>query len=490
VPGQVASLAAYVVLVRFLSESEFGIYSLFYALIAVVSTALSLGLENTLRRYQPEYLRQGEHRLAHLIVRRIGAIRLATNVVVLLLIMALWDTLAPFFKIADYETYFWLFSLIILTRFQCSILTLALSSHLLQQYSAGPAAMFAVIKVLGYVFAAGVLGFDLWTVFWVDLVAYVLYYAAMKYFYEFRPDHRSGTIDTIPKAEKRRMLRYGAYYNFNDAGTLALSPGSHNFFLAALLDPIAVGVYSFCTRLDWMLSNVNPLRHVETVVFPIFFSLDHRKHPERVTKSFSLLLTIGLLVRIPVAVFVICYYREIVTVVFGGKFIEYSYVMAGVMFFSVFNTSETPVGLVAQLEEKVRVILGSKIFGLYGLAANIILIPIIGISGAVIAHGTALLFKTLFIWWFVRDLARWEHAVGFVLRSALVWGVFAGLAYLGGRFLPAQPLAQLAFGLCVWCGFGLLYVRSGVLTDEQRETIGNLFGGREKKVLRLLGVTT
>jgi O-antigen/teichoic acid export membrane protein len=52
--SQLATFVGYVVLVRALSEQSFGIYSLLYAFIPVISTAASLGLEQTLRRYQPE----------------------------------------------------------------------------------------------------------------------------------------------------------------------------------------------------------------------------------------------------------------------------------------------------------------------------------------------------------------------------------------------------------------------------------------------------
>ena len=55
--SQVATLLGYIVLVRALTEQSFGVLSLLYAFIPVVSTLASLGLEQTLRRFQPEYLR-------------------------------------------------------------------------------------------------------------------------------------------------------------------------------------------------------------------------------------------------------------------------------------------------------------------------------------------------------------------------------------------------------------------------------------------------
>ena len=54
--SQVATILGYIVLVRAMPRQDFGIFSLLYSFIPVVSTVASLGLEQTLRRYQPEYI--------------------------------------------------------------------------------------------------------------------------------------------------------------------------------------------------------------------------------------------------------------------------------------------------------------------------------------------------------------------------------------------------------------------------------------------------
>ena len=57
--SQLATVASYVVLVRGMTEQAFGILNLLYAVIPVISTTASLGIEQTMRRYQPEYLQSG-----------------------------------------------------------------------------------------------------------------------------------------------------------------------------------------------------------------------------------------------------------------------------------------------------------------------------------------------------------------------------------------------------------------------------------------------
>ena len=135
----------------------------------------------------------------------------------------------------------------------------------------------------------------------------------------------------------------------------------------------------------------------------MFVSLDYRRDAERVHRYFSLIFNLSLLSRFPVIAFTAIYHRQIVEVVFAGRFLEYSYLLPLVASFTIATAISTPITLVAQLEEKAQFILASKIFGVLGIGASVFLIPKAGVVGAVIASGTAIVLKNLFLWWFVRD---------------------------------------------------------------------------------------
>ena len=140
-----------------------------------------------------------------------------------------------------------------------------------------------------------------------------------------------------------------------------------------------------------------------------------------------------------------------------------------------------------QLEEKAQFVLASKIFGLVGIAASLLLIPIMGVLGAVVGGGSAIVMKNLFIWWFVRDLARWTNAWRFAMRAALIWGAFALVVLLQQRWVGGNAILELATGLVIWSAFFLLQIRAAASPDERR-IVGSLFSGRERKLLQLLGV--
>ena len=101
--SQLATVLGYVVMVRGMTEEDFGVFSLLYAFIPVVSTFASLGLEQTLRRYQPEYLRAGNTAAAAWLARFVASARFGTNVILLSLILLAWNYFAPLFKLTPYR---------------------------------------------------------------------------------------------------------------------------------------------------------------------------------------------------------------------------------------------------------------------------------------------------------------------------------------------------------------------------------------------------
>src|SRR5687767_12544689 len=95
--SQLATVAGFAVMVRGMSEESFGVYNLLYSFIPVVSTVASLGLEQILRRYQPEYLRAGNKVAAAWLTRTIASARFGVNIVLLTALLAGWNHFAPLF---------------------------------------------------------------------------------------------------------------------------------------------------------------------------------------------------------------------------------------------------------------------------------------------------------------------------------------------------------------------------------------------------------
>ena len=485
--SQIATIASYVVLVRGLSERELGVYSLLYALIPLLSTLASFGVEQVLRRYEPEYLRAGQLHAAAWLVRMVASIRLGSNVVLLALIWLLWNLIAPIFHLGSYRIDYLYFCPLLLLHFQSNILQLTLSSHLLQKFAVGMTAAQAAAKLIFYAVCIAFGALTLKLAILADTIGYLLLYSGTRFAYVryCRPPAPTEPFRIAPD-ERRRLLRYGFYNNFNDAGTLILSNRSDNFFIAAYMNPVAVGAYSFYCRLNDMIASMVPLRQFANVIRPFFFSVPRDVAAERLPRYFTLLVNLTLTVQLPLAAFAIAYHHEIVMVVFGGKFLASSALLTVIVMFSVCGAIFDAATLVAQYVEKSATILLSKLFLIYNVAAMLVLLPILGLYGAAIATGTALLMKNLFIWWHVRDTARWTNIRGVIAVVLLLWGGVIGACYAIKAVLPAPAIVQMLIGATLCACATLLHIRSPAIAESDRALLGQVMHGRQSRSCRNL----
>lgn len=489
VVSQVATILGYVVMVRAMAAHDFGVYNLLYTFIPTISTVASLGLEQTLRRFQPEYLNAGNAPAAGWLVRFVARTRLTTNFILFGLILLAWNVAAPVLKLQEYRFEFILFCPLIVLYFQARVLQLSLAAHMLHRFSVGALALLSIAKLLGYAAFAVFGTLSLKEAILVDTIGHACAYALVLYAYrrDCLPEARSAPY-IPPKSERRRLLRYGFFNNFNDAGSWVLSTKSDNFFIAALMDAVSVGVYSFYNRLSQMTAHLLPVRLFDNVVQPLFFSIPSDDAAIKVPRYFSLLLNSNLLLQWPIFAFATVYHAEIVRVVFGGKFVNHSWLLPMIVAFDTINILDTPVRLVAQYQEKVAIILASKVMAVYNVLALLLLLPVAGLYGAVFASGSAQTFKVLFVWWHVRDQARWSNAGAALASGLLVWGGVVVVCYALKPVIGTADIPNLAAGLAV-CGTAwLVYVRTAALSRADRTLLGSLMRGREAQLLRLVGL--
>jgi O-antigen/teichoic acid export membrane protein len=487
--SQAATLLGYVVMVRGMSEHDFGVFNLIYSFLPVVSTAASFGLEQTLRRFQPEYLRAENPSAAARLVRFVAAARFGSNVIILAVILLAWNTFAPFLHLEPYKREFAIFGILVLLHFQARVLQLSFASHMLHRYSVGFLATLSIVKLVGYLILVSVHRLDLQTAILADMAAYAIGYARLSILHRrhCRPPAASAKF-RFDAAERRRLFRYGIYYNFNDAGALPLNVRSDNFFIAAIMNPVAVGTYSFYTRLNIMTARALPTNVFENVIQPIFFAIPAGEAATRIARYFTLLVDLNLVVHLPILAYVTVYHHEIVQVLFAGKFITSSLLMPLVFAFATLNVIGNPVTFAAQYAEKAPVILLSKIFALYNIATLVLFIPKWGVYGAALSTGSAEFMKNLFIWWHVRGAARWGNAVNLLKSAILVWGGFIAAGLAIKEFVPVGPFLQLLAGGLLVVTAALLFLRSPALSAADRGVLASVLHGKETRALQWLGL--
>lgn len=487
--SQAATVLSYVVLAHALAKEQFGVYSLLYAFIPVFSTLASLGLEQMLRRYQPEMLQSGRNRTAAWLLRRVSWARLATNLALLALILLAWNYVAPQFNAGPYRPAFMGFALAILLHFQVRILQLALSSHMLHRYSVGSVALMSVIKLVAYVALSHFGSLDLHSAIIVDTGAYAAAYALLRWAHHRHAALPAGETTEAPvKAERARMYRYALLNNFNDAGVLLMYSTLDTFFIAKFGDMVAVGIYGFFSRLNEMTANILPVRLLDNVVQPLLFATPRDEAAQRLPRYFTFLLNMNLLVQLPILAYACAYHREIAQLLSGGKFVADSWMLPLLLGFATLNVVADPASMMAQYEERAGILLTSKLFALYNLLAMLVLVPLFGIYGAALASGSAQTFKNAFIWWHVRRHAVWTNARAALLTMLLLWGGTVAVCVGVKSLLHTPALLQLLFGALIVGAAMLLFMRSAALSASDRQLVEAVASGRGAAALRWAGL--
>jgi O-antigen/teichoic acid export membrane protein len=285
------------------------------------------------------------------------------------------------------------------------------------------------------------------------------------------------------------MWRYALYNNFNDAGSILLYVQTDNFFIAALLNPIAVGAYAFYTRINVMLSNLTPIRLFENVLQPLVFAVPQHEARERLPRYFTLLLNCSLAAQLPIIAYTAIYHRELVELLLGGKFAELSWLMPVIVAFgTTSNVLAIPVTSVAQYHERASLILLSQLFGIYQIGCMLLLVPSLGLLGAAVATGTYHLLRNGFVWWQVRADAHWLNFPAVACYATAIWGGAILICYALRNNLHMPSIASMLCGAGVCVLAAWLYVRSPALGRTDRELLAQLFHGREARLLRRLGV--
>ncbi|MDY7033286.1 MAG: oligosaccharide flippase family protein [Thermodesulfobacteriota bacterium] len=481
--SQAATLIVTVLLVRALSETQFGIYNLLYSVIPLLSVIASFGLTNTLQRYIPEYYSKGEYQVANNLYRIASLIRLLSNIVILGLFLFFWNIIAPLFKLGEYRNYFILFTLVVFLYMQRELLETCLTSYFLHKYTQALTLIFAVIKALGYAFVI-LMEMDLWTVISIDLSAHIFIFITLQIIYGKKVPHKTDKSATILKEEKKRLLRYSMYYNLNDAGVGLLGGRFDNFIIVMYMTPAAVGAYSFCLRISEMIERILPLNYFIGILRPAFFSLGMDLDRQHVNKFYQALVKTTYLFHAPILVFLFMFGTEMINVLFEGKFMTFWWILFLIFLFKTINAFTVPVSLVAQLNERADIILYSKIFAAYNIFADIILIKHFGVLGAVLATGTAHFGKNIFIWYFVRKDATFKGMGTFFMTLTGYWIVFSGGLFILKSVCSGQILLLCAgtfviiVGVILQCKLKILIPRElGLLAKHIENPFFNKISG-------------
>lgn len=482
--SQVLTFASFAVLVRLLPEREFGIYSLLLSSLAMFSSLLSLGLGNMVQRYVPEYAKAGEFTRAKRLAHAAMILRQMSILTILAITAIFIPTIIRTYALAGYEYLFIPLVFILMAQFQSRMLTMVLQGLLYQKAALWGQVAFALVKMAAYA-TIWLAGGGLAAVMWAELGANLVMLAILTINYRHRVIPLSGGPSALGKEERKRVAKYALFYNFNDVGVFGLGRDIDNFFLGAMVSPLAVGAYSFAGKLTDFMMRIAPVSFFYSVVQPMFFTLDRENEKEKASILFSVLVKMNFVFIIPFWAIASAIMEPMVRVFFGGKFEEYSTVVIAVMGLQALSAISNPIGLVAQLHEKAHAVLLSKITSLLNLVLNFMLVPHFGIWGVVWATGICTTLRDIIVWMSVREYAPIFDWFRYSFGTIAIWSCFIfGIRAITTKFIGNDIIAILIGG-SVGALVAILYLRFSVSYAPERDFLlrNNLIPTKARRLL-------
>jgi len=165
--------------------------------------------------------------------------------------------------------------------------------------------------------------------------------------------------------------------------------------------------------------------------------------------------------------------NEIIVHIFDPKYLDSLYVLWVFAAFTALNSIQFPLGLVIQAIERPEITLYSKIFAIYNLIADILVIKHFGILGVAIVTSTAILFKNLFLYKFTQK--HISYSINFKPISRIIFNS-AGMSFLVISIKGFIVNIYSLFGVMLLGGIAYFMISfiNKSFTAKERQIINNI----------------
>jgi len=460
-----------VYIIRTLTVDDYGIYKILLAVMSYVALISSLGLQGVFRRFIPEFFQKKELSKLKALVERGLLLRMGLCVGIVLIIIVFAKPIGDVFKFQQAMQYFAVFSVSIVFFLASSMLANTLISVFRHKH-------YLVVQVIYVLFRGGIMYFmlsqgkGLMGLLISESVAYALLFAASFVIYrKFLTDH---AIEGKTELPLRRLIKFGGFTYFNEAGAQILSVSTDYLIISAFLGPVAVGIYGFANRVMELATRILPQSMFVNIIRPAFYMrYVQNDDVDQTNRMFNFLTKLIAFFAMPLMLGIIVLGDKLIFYVFDPKYLESMTVLWIVAGFHSFNYFMDPIAIVLESKEKVQVLFYSKIFAVYNLVGNLLVVKTYGILGIAVVTGSAIMFKNLFCYLYAKKVADVKLEFRDLMIVALNAMIMAAVLLLLRSFVQSL----LSFILVVLAG-GSVYLITAFLnkafTHSERQMLNRI----------------
>lgn len=452
-------------IVRKLSIIDYGIYNLLYAIIGYLTLFSSVGLLNVFQRYIPEYFTQKYYSKVKRLVNWGLAIRLSITIVILFIILFAGNALNSLFKTENLNLYIQIFLIGIILFLEIQIIEITLSSLLLNK-AIMISYLFATVIKGGIIYLFLESNYGLKGLLFAETIYFGILFLLQFFFYYtgFAKKHPSSK-QALPI---KRMARYSGFSYLDEIGWTILDVKTDFFIISSFLGPAMVGLYAFANQIIEIISKVLPFKIMGSLIRTVFFSNFARNGEiSQLMKHYNFLNKIIAFIALPIFLIVLVYGDKIIIHLFDPKYLpalKTLWIFAG---FTTIISFQFPLQLLIQALEKVEILFYAKIFSIYNLIGDILIVPIYGILGVAVITCTARLFQLIFAFYKIRGIVNLKVELKSLLKISfnallMLLGLFALKSFIGSAFsLICFSMLGLVFYLL------MSYLNKSFFNDER-----------------------
>lgn len=435
--------------IRSLTVEEYGIYNVLYSMIGYVSVVASFGIPEVFRRFIPEALQKKEYGIIKGLVVRGLKLRMLLSIVTVSVILLLHGPVGRLLKLDDFLSYFSIFAFSIILALEAGLMTSVLHSLFLHKYSVIASTIYTVFRGV-CVFALLQSGWGIRGVLIAELISWGLWTGLQWFFYhaKFARLHPAEKKTSLPL---RRYFRYGGYSSLNELGSSVLGVSTDFFIITAFLGPGSVALYAFASRVVRMFVSCMPHVVLIDVIRPTFFTkYAESGNKQHLCDMFNLLVKIGAFCVFPLAAGLFVLGEQVITIVFKPDYLAAKHILWLIIVFNAINIFAQPSGLVLKAIERVEIIFYSRVFSVYNLVTELIIIHWFGVMGVVLVTCSANFMMNVYQYHCAKRYASvrvdWRGLIRIALNAALM--AFA--------VWPLKPFATNFVLLSLIVGYGFV----------------------------------
>ncbi|MDO8646849.1 MAG: polysaccharide biosynthesis C-terminal domain-containing protein [Candidatus Diapherotrites archaeon] len=442
-----------IVFIKMLSVFDYGVYNIIIGGVGVLGLVFPVA---TIMRFLPEYAQKGNTLLAKKLVK--------TFLFYSLIILGIFALSVFLFSISSFSNgllklgitkeFVWFFILISVLTVISGIIDTVLIALIDQKFRSFIRVLYSsLVFLLSLILLS--FGFALVGVFAVALASAAVLLSLSAWRLQnlifSRPLQGGG------KLESKRLLDYSLFSSLNYFGDIVLGLTIDIWVIGLFLGAYQAGLYAFAAKTAQTLIALSPAAIATIVVYPMLI----KKYTETGSKE-HLVYFFGLYSKFiaffvfPMIIGVVVFADPIIRFVFNPEYVLVTgiFMISAIGFgFSAFRSATLAV---YSTLERLDIGFKAKLFFIYNLAADLILVPLYGLTGAIFATTTATFFVFLTEFLLTRKLVNISFPKMAFLR------ILANSALMGLIVFLILPFVKstLTLGIAALAGIGSYFALS------------------------------